>query len=100
MFNIKRIAAVIISYLAVFAGTLAIYGYIQNSGTVSGSLQENSAALPLLYVQSGGSLINEMHGYVSDIDGGYLRDTMTPVDDSRTVNLVIRDFKDHVSSAS
>jgi|GEM_PF-499160 len=100
MLSFKKIIAIIVSYLAVFVGTVIIFGFIQNSGTVSGTLQNDSATLPLLYVRAGGSLINEMHGYTEAVDAGYYRDTMTPVDESRAVNLVINEYKYNIVSAS
>ena len=82
---------VILSYAAVFLLTVIIYGVIQNSGASGGSLQEGGATFPLVYVQSGGTLINEMHGYSEEVDAGYLRSSITPLDESRIVNLIIEE---------
>ena len=99
MFDIKNYRNVILSYLAAFIAAAVIYGIIQNSGMSGGSVREEGATLPLVYVQSGGSLINEMHGYTEGVDAGYFRSSLTPVDDSMIVNLMIDEQSLPVSAA-
>lgn len=71
-----------------------------NQGKVSGEQQRSSADLPLLYVRTGGELMNEMHGYTEPVDGGYYRDTLTPVGESKTINLSMDTYGHNISSVS
>lgn len=46
---------------------------------------------PLLYVQSGGYMTNQMHGYSSTLDAVVVRETMTLVDATKSFELIMDD---------
>ena len=88
-----------LSYLLLFVCAAGVTVFMMNRGKVSGSLQESVSSLPVMYVRAGGQLINEMHGYLDPVDAGYYRDILTPVGESRTVNLAVRKGEVGLSSA-
>lgn len=99
MSRIKKIILTLIAYLAAFIAAVCISSFVVNRGTISGELQQTRASLPVLYVKTGGQLINEMHGYTEPVDAGYYRDTLTPVGESKTINLSM-DMYDHVVTSA
>lgn len=100
MENIRRIILVILSYISVFILTIIIGSFVYNRGTVSGQIQRSDTGMPVVYVLTGGYLLNEMHGFKSPVDGGYLRDTITPVGKSRMINLCFDENEYRVKSVS
>jgi uncharacterized protein (UPF0332 family) len=51
-----------------------------------------NATLPVLGIRIGDYEINQMHGYMDEIDEALLRETITPVDGSNTVNIELQDY--------
>ena len=100
MSRLKKTILTILAYLAAFIAAVCVSSFVLNSGTVSGELQQTKASLPVLYVKTGGQLINEMHGYTQPVDAGYYRDTLTPVGESKTINLSMDMYEHTITSAS
>ena len=100
MSRTKKIILTFLAYLAAFIASVCVSSFVLNSGTVSGELQQTKASLPVLYVKTGGQFINEMHGYTEPVDAGYYRDTLTPVGESKTINLSMSTYDHNISSAS
>ena len=100
MSRTKKIILTFLAYLAAFIVSVCVSSFVLNSGTVSGELQQTKASLPVLYVKTGGQFINEMHGYTEPVDAGYYRDTLTPVGESKTINLSMSTYDHNISSAS
>ncbi len=79
----------IIASLFVFTVTLTLSGYYMNRGNVNTTKEMDTATLPVIYMNLGGTSINEMYGYTQDMDVALLRDSITPLDDSRGVSFRI-----------
>ena len=71
MSRTKKILLTLLAYLTAFIAAVCVSSFALNQGKVSGEQQRSSADLPLLYVRTGGELMNEMHGYTEPGDGGY-----------------------------
>ena len=52
----------------------------------------------IFYIQSGDYLINEMHGYRTAIDSGYLRESITPLTGSSSLDIRIYEAASSVTS--
>ena len=100
MSRTKKILLTLLAYLTAFIAAVCVSSFVLNQGKVSGEQQRSSADLPLLYVRTGGELMNEMHGYTEPVDGGYYRDTLTPVGESKTINLSMDTYGHNISSVS
>ena len=99
MNRLRKTLIILFSYLLLFVCAAGVTTFMMNRGKVSGSLQENVSSLPVMYVRAGGQLINEMHGYLEPVDAGYYRDILTPIGESRTINLTVRRGESGLSSA-
>ena len=95
----KRIIITAIVYLGIFILSAFISDLLINGGVDTVSSQTAHSELPIVSVTAGGRQINEMHGFVSEEDGAYLRNSLTPVEDSKTVNLDIENA-DQINSVS
>lgn len=59
-----------------------------NTGTTTAtSLQD--ATFPMIYMQLGKFTVNSMHGYSSELDSGNIRESITPLDISKTFTVKI-----------
>lgn len=85
----KRIILKVLVSLVVFAGTLFASGYFMNKGNVNTTQSMEQATLPIVYMNLGGTYVNELYGYTQDMDVALLRDSITPLDDNRGVSFRI-----------
>ena len=76
MSRTKKILLTLLAYLTAFIAAVCVSSFVLNQGKVSGEQQRSSADLPLLYVRTGGELMNEMHGYTEPVDGGSKAETV------------------------
>ena len=91
-----RIGLLLLVFAAVFAG---VYFY-QNRKPVGEMVQMDEAALPMLYILCGEERINGMHGYVGEMDAAAMRDTLTPVDESRRISVQVDTYGRHLTGIS
>jgi hypothetical protein len=94
---VKKIINVLVRIavtVAVFAFTVNAVNGFQNRNYKELNVEMEDAQLPLMYVESGELLINCMHGYTGDVDLTLLRDSITPIDDSKHIDVVVDDSKD------
>ena len=85
-----RTIHIILSYIIAFFIIFTAALFIRNRDKFAGTLQQDEEkSLPVIYVMAGGSRINRMHGYTQPLQCGYLRETITPVEDSLALNLVV-----------
>ena len=83
-----RISVSIVTFLL----TLYITGVIMNRDNVNTTRTMDSAGLPVVSVNYGGTIINNLYGYTSRMDISTLRDTITPLDDSRGVSFRVEKY--------
>lgn len=84
----NTILKIIVSVIA-FGITLAASGYLMNRGNVNTTKEMEAAILPVVYMNVGGTTVNELYGYTQDMDVALLRDSITPLDDNRGVSFRI-----------
>ncbi len=75
--------------IVIFVTTVLVVNRINNSGINNLAAEMEQPTLPLVYVKYEDKLINCMHGYTCDIDTTLLRETITPIDKNKTVELWI-----------
>ena len=98
--DFKKILRIVIFYLLVFVITVIAGSLFYNRGTVSGNIQSSGSTMPVISVLTGGEKLNTMYGYAAPVDGGYMRETLTAVGKSRTINLCLTENSYRVKSAS
>lgn len=94
----KRSLFIIFIYLAAFAGTIFIASAIINRGNIVTTEEVKEPSIPIVYVKAGDYLVNEMHGYRTAIDSGYLRESVTPMSGSSSLDIRIHESGTSVSS--
>ncbi len=77
---------------AVFVVTMIITSGVVNKGNTDLTADMRGATLPIIHVNINGEYINCLHGYLCDMEGSYLRGTITPMSAERTIPIKIRTF--------
>ena len=54
--------------------------------------------LPVIYFQQGDNQINELHGYVDKMDVTQMRDSITPVDDTRILPVIVHTYGEKIDA--
>lgn len=82
-----RVVAKILVLLFIFTGAIFIVNKINNRGVEEVSVEMEQATLPIVYVRYDEQFINTLHGYTGKVDTTYFRDTITPMDYGKTIEL-------------
>lgn len=82
-----RVAARILILFMIFITTILVVNRIDNRGVEEVSVEMGQATLPIVYVRYNDEFINTLHGYTGKVDTTYFRDTITPMDYGRTIEL-------------
>lgn len=95
----KRIMRIII-LAAVFVGALIGFYIILNHRSTGKGEEMEHATFPVVYVQENGQMMNELHGYASDMSAVSMRDTITPLPDNNVLQLKIRNYGETIRDVS
>lgn len=90
----------IIVVIIVFIASVIIVNKFNNRNYKSLAIEMQDAKLPVAYVVYQDQYINCMHGYTSDVDTALLRESITPIDDAKHVELVVDDTENFAVSCS
>ncbi|MDD7388792.1 MAG: hypothetical protein PUG60_03870 [Lachnospiraceae bacterium] len=98
----KRIIIRIIVLLLLFMATVAVVFVLSRRETPVENvvLNREDAALPVVETKIDNIYMNLMHGYVDDMVGRYMRDTVTPLPEDRKLQLKITADGDEVKRIS
>lgn len=58
---------------------------------LTSAVKMEDASFPLLYIESGGYVINRLHGYSGNIEANVIRESMTPIDNDKTLQVRIQE---------
>lgn len=79
-----------IAYLAaVFAVSLVFFGFVLNYHPKGRSETSERGVIPILSMESGGQRLSQMHGYRTEMDGCYMRESLIPLGKKRDVTLIV-----------
>lgn len=95
----KTIIKGIILLIIFFAG-IYVLSQFKNKEEVETTISMNEATLPVVYLTSFGQTVNELHGYVNDMEANYMRDTITPLDAERELPITINKYSSDIKSVS
>ncbi|MCR5421785.1 MAG: hypothetical protein K6E98_12370 [Lachnospiraceae bacterium] len=76
----------------VFLISVMITSTVINKGNTDMTAEMKKAGLPVVYVNVNGEYINCLHGYVAEMEGSYLRGTITPMSADRKLPIKIKAF--------
>ncbi len=82
-----RVISRILVLLCIFIGTIFVVNRIDNAGVEEVSIEMKQATLPIVYVRYSDRFVNMLHGYTGKVDTTYFRDTITPMDYGKTIEL-------------
>lgn len=80
----------------VFIATVLLVNRINNTGIDNLTAEMDQPTLPLAYIKYDDQLINCMHGYKSNVDISLLRDTITPLDKEKKIEVWVDQGKKKV----
>lgn len=84
----------------VFFAGLFVFSNLTNHETRDLTTDMAQAALPIVYIQDNGKKINELHGYVDEMDAKSMRGTITPVSDTMVLPIEVDTYGCEVKSVS
>lgn len=96
----KKIAIRIGVLLTVFIVTVAATTLFMNSENTDNTGDLNTATLPEVLVDINGTLANRMFGYKQEMQVDFNRDSLTPVDTTREINLAIAPHEEKINGLS
>ncbi len=76
----------------VFVITVIITSRVINKGNTDLTADMKGASLPVIHVNVNGEYVNCLHGYLSQMEGSYLRGTITPMSADRTIPIKVNTF--------
>ena len=79
---------------------LLLFETFMNQGNTDMTAEMPPASYPLVYMKVAGQTVNCLHGYQSKMDVAYMRDTMTPLEDSRSLGVEIAKYDTDIHSVS
>jgi len=77
------------AFLAVFLISVTVVSKIVNRGNTDLTAEMRPATLPVLYMNVNDEYVNCLHGYTSEMEGNYLRGSLTPLQANRTVSVKV-----------
>ena len=86
--------------ILVFFGSVLIFGNMMNYANEDLTTEMTEAKLPVISLFHNGTQINELHGYITQMDAAYMRDAITPVENDRILPIIIRTYHMAVSGIS
>lgn len=93
----RNIVIQTIVFLVCFFGGIFVINLCMNSNAGDYTSEMDQATLPLVYTRVEGEKINCLRGYTSDIDASLLRDSVTPLEGTETVKLLIDTDEQEIS---
>lgn len=93
----------IIKYTTILLAFLAGIGFM-NYATYMGNRDMTAvmaeATLPVAYVEQDGQLCNEMHGYVTEMDGSYMKDSIIGLSKDHHLSLAVEKYNAQIEGVS
>ncbi len=99
----KRLESIAIKsavFFAIFLMSMLVTSEIINQGNTDLTAEITPASLPLIYININGEYMNCIHGYVSEMEGNYLRGAITPLQGERTIPIKVDTFGAVVTGVS
>jgi len=92
----KRFLVLLVVFILGVAGT----AFLMNNETTDDRSDMNDAVLPEVMVQFGDVLTNRMYGYRQPMEADFIRDSVTPLDTTKKLTLVVNPYDTKVRNLS
>lgn len=100
MKNKKKILFIAGFYLVSLVAALLLTNHVLNYDRIHPSRNQGDTSLIKLYAKNSGMKINEMDAYVQEMNAAYLRLSITPVSENKTVTLLMSEPVNNVETIS
>lgn len=94
--NIIKITVCVLVFLA----TIVVSSSLYNKGNADMTSTMPAATFPLVRMTTGTMEFNTLYGYRRQMDGRFLRDTITPLEEGRRLSFVIDKYENEIKSLS
>ena len=94
--NLIKTGSMILSFLA----GILLMSFMTRMGNRDMTTTMADATLPVLYAELNGQLCNETHGYVEEMDGRYMKDTIAAVSSDHQLQLALEKYNAQVKNVS
>ena len=84
----------------VLFAALFLFETVMNLGNTDMTAEMPAASYPLVYMNVSGEMVNCLHGYRGEMEPAYMRDTITPLENSRKLGITVEKFGTGIASVS
>lgn len=86
--------------LIIFVLAVLIFGKLMNHTNEDLTTEMEEATFPIISLYQNDIEINELHGYATEMDAAYMRDTITPIATNRKLPISIQTYQTTVDAIS
>lgn len=84
----------------VLFAALFLFETVMNLGNTDMTAEMPPASYPLVYMNVSGEQVNCLHGYRNEMEAAYMRDTITPLENSRELGITVEKFGTGIDTVS
>lgn len=84
----------------IFIVAVILFSIMTNQTNEDLTTEMANATLPVVTLYENQTAVNELYGYTGEMDAAYMRDTITPVDESRLLPVTIQTYQTAVDKIS
>lgn len=84
----------------IFICALATFGVAKNKVNIDLTANMEDASLPVMYFTYNDTVINELHGYVQEMDMLSMRDDVLPIGEDRVLQMELRTYGEKIQNLS
>lgn len=89
---IKKAIIKTVVILLVFVSSFLLFSGMMNSENIDRTMALSECTLPVVSALCGEREINYLYGYVEEMDGRFMRDVITPLDEENKLTICIKPF--------
>jgi len=86
----------VVVVLLVFVGSFALFSHLMNSDNIDKTMDLQECTLPTISAYYADKQINYLYGYTAKMQGQYMRDTITPLDEENKLTIQIQTYGETV----
>jgi len=88
----KKIIIQVSVWIVTFIASIFVVSALMNQGNTDLTVEMGEATLPLVYMSRGEDKVNGLHGYLSEMQGSAMRETITPLGEGRKLDITIEKY--------
>lgn len=86
--------------LLVFVGSFALFSNLMNSDNIDKTINLQECSLPTVSTSYKEMQINYLYGYTKEMQGQYMRDTITPLNEQNKLDIQIQTYGENVKQVA